>query len=112
MKTLHKRITSTRLLAAVLAMLLMVMALPLSSLAAVSSQEVAVDYLVYAGIYRGDENGNLNLDKGLTRAELAVILTRWDVNKTGDINVWYATNGSTHKFTDVPAWAAPHVAYC
>jgi uncharacterized protein YkwD len=81
------------------------------------NQEGAVEYLVYAGIYRGDENGNLNLDKGLTRAELAVILTRWDfIKKDDELNKWYTENvpngAQPHKFTDVPDWAAPHVAYC
>jgi uncharacterized protein YkwD len=104
-----------RFLAAALATFLMLTAYPISSFAAVR-QEVAVEYLVAAGIYRGDENGNLNLDDGLTRAELAVILTRLDFKKDEDMNKWVASNipqgAQSQNFTDVPGWAAPHVAYC
>jgi uncharacterized protein YkwD len=83
-------------------------------------QENAVSWLVHGSVYRGDENGNLNADKGLTRAELAVILMRLDFlpGATMDerINEWIANNISQgvkySKFTDVPSWAAPHVEYC
>jgi uncharacterized protein YkwD len=87
---------------------------------AVVKAENAAAGLVSGSIYRGDENGNLNLDKGLTRAELAVILMRIDFTPgaTMDerINEWIADNLSQgtkySKFTDVPGWAAPHVEYC
>ena len=38
--------------------------------------ELAAAYVRQNGIMVGDGNGNLNLDAGLTRAELAVLLTR------------------------------------
>ena len=87
---------------------------------AVVKAEDAAKGLVHGSIYRGDENGNLNLDKGLTRAELAVILMRLDFlpGATMDerINEWIANNISQgvkySKFTDVPSWAAPSVEYC
>jgi uncharacterized protein YkwD len=115
MKTLRKR-TTALLLVFIAALTLY----PSLAFAAVT-QEQAMEYLVQCGIFQGDENGNLNIDKGLTRAELAVVLTRRDLRrdfgeKTGDINAWYAENvpngTQPHKFTDVPAWAVPHVAYC
>ena len=49
--------------------------------AAVSSeQKSAAAYLKEQGIMVGDQAGNMNLDKGLTRVELATILTRLNGN--------------------------------
>jgi uncharacterized protein YkwD len=85
---------------------------------AASEPETAAAYLVERGIYEGDGNGNLNLDKGLTRAELSVVLTRLDfADDLGEWRDW----GEAHfadpdnrynKFTDVPGWALPYVEYC
>ena len=38
--------------------------------------ELAAGFLLQQGIMTGDQNGELNLDAGLNRAELAVLLTR------------------------------------
>lgn len=65
-------------------------------------------YLRERGIYQGDETGNLNLDSGLTRAEMAAILTRLHGEGEVDPNLYtWACY-----FTDVPDWARPYVGYC
>ena len=38
--------------------------------------ELAASYLLQQGIMTGDQNGDLNLEAGLSRVELAVLLTR------------------------------------
>lgn len=70
--------------------------------------ETAGAILREQGIYQGDGSGNLMLDKGLTRAELAAILTRIHSEGTVDPNLYtWACY-----FTDVPEWAKPYVGYC
>jgi uncharacterized protein YkwD len=113
MKKLQK--PAKKILTAILALSLAAAMFPAASYAA-SAQDEAVAYLAERGIYQGDENGNLNLDKSLTRAELAVILTRlsfvkeewelWGMAKHSDPEHRY------NPFTDVPAWALPYVEYC
>lgn len=85
---------------------------------AASETDTAVAYLVEHGIYTGDNNGNLNLDKSLTRAELAVIVTRLifmsnpsDWEMWGEAH-WRSPEMSTSKFSDVPDWAIPQVECC
>lgn len=89
--------------------------------AALTEQDMSVQYLVQEGIYQGDQNGDLNLESGLTRAELAVILTRLDyLSSPGgleDWNTWGQERFSDpenryNKFTDIPDWALPYVEYC
>ncbi len=58
------------------------------------------------GVYQGDASGNLNLDKGLTRAELAAILTRLEGETNPEFYAW------AFYFQDVPAWAKPYVGCC
>lgn len=70
--------------------------------------ESAGAYLQERGIYQGDGSGNLMLDKGLTRAELAAVLTR--LHGEGEVNPDHYTWACY--FTDVPAWAKPYVGYC
>ena len=41
-----------------------------------SEQETSAAYLREQGIMVGDGNGEMNLDSGLTRAQLATVLTR------------------------------------
>lgn len=70
--------------------------------------EAAGAILREQGIYQGDGSGDLMLDKGLTRAELAAILTRIHGEGTVDPNLYtWACY-----FTDVPEWAKPYVGYC
>lgn len=70
--------------------------------------EAAGAFLQERGIYQGDGSGDLMLDKGLTRAEMAVILTR--LHGEGKVNPDHYTWACY--FTDVPAWAKPYVGYC
>ncbi len=70
--------------------------------------EAAAAYLREQGIYRGDSSGDLMLDKGLTRAELAVILTRLHGGSKVDPSIYT----EDCYFTDVPAWAKPYIGYC
>jgi len=88
---------------------------------AASETETAAAYLVERGILAGDENGDLMLDKTLTRAELAVILTRLDfVDTPGGLAEWrdwgeanFANPDNRYnKFTDLPNWALPYIEYC
>lgn len=68
----------------------------------------AGSYLRERGVYQGDSTGSLMLDKGLTRAEMATILTR--LHGEGTVNPDHYTWACY--FTDVPAWAKPYVGYC
>ena len=89
---------------------------------AASEPETAAAYLAESGILEGDADGRLNLDKGLTRAELAVILTRLDFlsNTPDGLDEWrnwgvahYSDpENRINPFTDVPAWALPYTEYC
>ncbi len=81
----------------------------------------AVRFVTEKKIFEGDDNGNLNLDSGLTRAELAVILTRLEFSQPpGDLSEWEAWGRARfsdpetryNKFSDVPDWALPYVEYC
>ena len=87
------------------------MAVPAVAAAPPSELEMAAAYVREQGIMTGDQNGNLNLDAGLNRAELAVLLTRLR-NGTEELfaNTGYYEQGC--KFTDVPAWAKLFVGYC
>jgi hypothetical protein len=83
-------------------------------------EQAASEYLVENGILQGDDSGNLNPDKGLTRAELATVLWRLNcMNKPGaadgaptgeDVTAVLASG--MLGFTDVPGWAEQYVIYC
>ena len=88
---------------------------------AVSEQDTAVEYLASFGVMTGNEHGDLMLDKGLTRAELAVILTRLDYVHTPQGLAEWTDWGMQHfsapenrynTFTDLPQWTNPYVEYC
>lgn len=70
--------------------------------------EAAAAFLREQGIMIGDENGNMRLNEGLSRAELAVLLTRLHGGPELDPEpyLWACY------FTDVPQWAKPYVGYC
>jgi len=70
-----------------------------------------IDALTNTGVFLGDASGELNMHKGLTRAELATLLTRLNgrENEVKDKSQYYA---SLFPFKDVPEWAAPYVGYC
>lgn len=71
-------------------------------------KETAGAYLKEQGIYCGDDSGDLMLDKRLTRAELATILTR--LHGQGEVDPRQYTWACY--YTDVPEWAKPYVGYC
>ena len=109
-----------RKLSLALAVLILATALAVPALAS-SETETAATYLVERGILAGNENGDLMLDKSLTRAELAVILTRLDFTRDyGGVDEWYewgneqygAADNQSNPFTDVPFWARAYVEYC
>ncbi|NBI67193.1 S-layer homology domain-containing protein [Pseudoflavonifractor sp. 60] len=87
------------------------LAVPALAAGVQTEQETAAAWLKENGILTGDQNGNLNLGSGLTRAELAVILTRLS-NETGDMDRNVAYYRTICPFTDVPEWAMPFVGYC
>ena len=87
------------------------LSLAVPALAVQSEQETAAAWLKENGILTGDQNGNLNLGSGLTRAELAVILTRLS-DDTGDMSRNAAYYRTICPFTDVPEWAMPFAGYC
>lgn len=64
----------------------------------------AVIFLNELGIMQGDENGNFNPDKTLSRAEMAIILCRM-LNETENL-------ATANTFVDVPAshWANKYIA--
>ncbi len=68
-------------------------------------------YLRELGIYRGDHSGDLMLDKGLTRAELAVILARLN-DDNGEFTAYPDGFAYLCSFSDVPDWAKSAVGYC
>lgn len=72
--------------------------------------EPEAELLKEAGLFLGDESG-FRLADGLSRAEMAVMLTRVvGGTQTIDANPAYYT--SLCPFTDVPTWAKPYVGYC
>ena len=99
------------ILAAILCLAVLAGAAGPAHAAGVGERDIAVKYLTDRNIYQGDAGGNLNLDSGLTRAELAAVLTR--VNGDED-TVKADIQGYSFDcyFTDVPEWAKPYVGYC
>ena len=59
----------------------------------------------------GDSNGKMNLESGLTRAQLAVVLARLNgASELVQAEKPYYT--SQCQFPDVPEWAKLYVGYC
>ena len=86
---------------------------PVQAAEAPSPQELAAARLQSEGLMRGDENGELHLEDGLTRAELACLISpiilnpehvAWETD-------WY-TRMCTTNFNDVPEWAQVAVGVC
>ena len=65
----------------------------------------AIEVLQAVQVMRGDENGNFDPDRSVTRAEMAVVMALL-------LNLDYEYYESTCPFTDVPAWARPYVGAC
>lgn len=76
-----------------------------------SEQETAGTYLKEHGIMVGDQIGNMNLDKGLTRVELAAILTRLNGNSE-HVQAEKEYYSGQCAFSDVPEWGRLYVGYC
>lgn len=76
-----------------------------------SEIERAGAYLRELEIMEGDASGDLKLDAGLTRAELAVLLARLTVNQE-HLHADHEFYARQCKFADVPEWARLYVGYC
>lgn len=91
--------------------LLLAFTVETTAVAAASEQTGAAAYLKEKGIMVGDQAGNMNLDEGLTRAELAAVLTRLNGNPE-HIQADQDFYSGQCKFPDVPDWAKVYVGYC
>ena len=76
-----------------------------------TEQQTAASYLREAGIMVGNETGDMMLDQGLTRAQMAAVLTRI-VTNPDHVEADSAYYRGQCKFTDVPDWAKVYVGYC
>lgn len=79
----------------------------------------AAAYVAALGIFKGDANGDLKLDAGLTRVELAVILARLDIangvlDRHSDPEEFVRDSRLIGglPFDDVPEWALGYVTHC
>ena len=96
----------------IIACLLLLAALPAEAAAPDAVEaENAAEYLRSCGIMTGDGNGTMNLAAGLTRAELAVILTRLHGNPD-HVQAESRLYLNQCRFEDVPEWARLYVGYC
>lgn len=78
-----------------------------------SPQEIAATRLQAEGLMNGDEHGDLHLHKGLTRAELACLISPIVLNP--EHVAWerdYYAKLCTTNFSDVPEWAQVAVGVC
>ena len=78
-----------------------------------SPQEIAAAHLQAEGLMNGDEHGDLHLDKGLTRAELACLIS--PIVLSPEHVTWerdYYAKLCTTNFSDVPEWAQVAVGVC
>lgn len=92
--------------AAILCLLLSVPAAAFTT----SELQDASEALFQRGVMVGDDTGAMRLEDPLTRAELAVILTRLHSSSTqADDSQDFSAQCS---FTDVPEWARPYAGYC
>lgn len=86
-------------------------AIPALAAAPISEQEAAAAYLREVGIMLGNESGDMMLEQGLTRAQMAALLTRIVANSE-HIEADSAFYRSQCNFSDVPEWAKVYVGYC
>ena len=101
------KVTSALLCAA----LMLSLACPARAAPQVSEAETAGIYLRELGVLVGDQNGDLRLGDGLTRAHLATILTRVQGNPN-HVQADQAYYIGQCQFSDVPEWARLYVGYC
>ena len=86
---------------------------PAQAVESPSPQEIAATRLQAEGLMNGDEHGDLHLDKGLTRAELACLISPIVLNP--EHVAWerdYYAKLCTTNFSDVPEWAQVAVGVC
>lgn len=93
------------------AILVLGMTVPAMAANGKAEQEAAAAYLREAGIMLGNESGDMMLDQGLTRAQMAALLTRVVANPE-HVEADSAFYRSQCKFHDVPEWAKVYVGYC
>lgn len=88
----------------------LLLSLNTSALAAEQPSEVeaAAAYLRERGVMMGGANGDMMLEEGLTRVQLAALLTR--LHGEGQVDPKHYTWACY--YTDVPEWAKPYVGYC
>ena len=96
------------LLSSAMVLGMLVMGSSAASYTDVTSEEnvEAIEVLKAVGVMTGDENGNFNPNKQVTRAEMAVVMANLLDLKVEDFK------GASLPFTDVPEWAVPYVAAC
>ena len=96
------------LLSSAMVLGMMVMGSSAASYTDVTSKEnvEAIEVLKAVGVMTGDQNGNFNPNKQVTRAEMAVVMANLLDLKVEDFK------GASLPFTDVPEWAVPYVAAC
>ena len=96
------------LLSSTMVLGMLVMGSSAASYTDVTSEEnvEAIEVLKAVGVMTGDENGNFNPDKAVTRNEMAVVMAN-----LLNLDYEYYTGAKT-SFTDVPEWAAKYVAAC
>ena len=92
------------LVSALVAVLSIGAAIPVHAEDVASEQRIAAAYLCEKGIMVGNESGDMMLDCGLTRAQLAAVLTRITANPE-HIEADKACYRSQCLFSDVPEWA-------
>ena len=93
------------------AILILSLSCPVFAVEQQNEQQDAASYLREQGIMIGDQNGQMNLDSCLTRAQLAAVLTRLN-EASENILEEQAFYTEQCRFSDVPDWARPYVGYC
>ena len=108
---MKSRKTITLLLAGAMTMATLVS--PVQAVEVPTAQELAAARLQSEGLMKEDENGELHLEDGLTRAELACLISPIILNPEHVAweKQWY-TEVCTANFKDVPEWAQEAVGVC
>jgi len=103
-------VTRMKIISATLLFVMLLQSMICSAYAADATveHEIAAASLKAQGILIGDAQGDLRLDENLTRAELAVVLTR--LHGGSAVKAHHYTWACY--YTDVPEWAKPYVGYC
>lgn len=92
-------------------LLTIVLSCPTLAVGISSEAEIAAAYLKEHGIMVGAQDGDMMLDSELTRAELAVLITRMTV-KPEHLEAEQGLYIHACRFLDVPGWAQVYVGFC